>query len=564
MAKNMLRISDDVSFPLNAVTQTFAILGKRGSGKTNTSGVMTEQMIRAGLPVIAVDPIGVWWGLRHAADGKGPGLPVVILGGEHADIPLEETGGSVIADFIIEHRSPMVLDLGLFSKSAQRRFMVDFAERLYLKNREALHVVLDEVDTFCPQRIEHGGERLVGAINDIVRKGRARGLGVTLISQRPALVNKDVLTQVECLIAHRMTGPHDRDAIERWVEHNADKNQAKTVLASLQSLATGDAWVWSPGWLELFKRTHINLRETFDSSATPKAGDRVTAPKQAAAVDLEALRQKLTSTIEKAKADDPKELRRRIAELEKAQPKSEVKIERVEVPVISPEVAAGLQLVAKEIGEVAESLRATADEIANALKRMDVKLPVVALRPVVHSGPARPVLRPMPKLSTEPNGSASNGLSKCARELLRVLVQRGLIGSTDSHLSILSGYSIKSSGFSNAKSELRTKGFMATDFVGRMVATEDGFTHAGHIDPLPTGTALIEYWKSNLDKCPRMFLDALCKAYPRELTKEELSEATGYSMDSSGFSNGLSTLRTLELAQGRGSMKASDVFFEVS
>src|SRR5579884_67813 len=209
-----ITLSSDVRLPIDAVTQTFAVLGKRGSGKTNTSGVMTEQMIRAGLPVVAVDPIGVWWGLRYDADGKSPGLPVVILGGEHADVPIEESSGAVIADFVIEHRATAVLDLGLFTKGAQRRFMVDFAERLYLKNRDALHVVLDECDTFVPQRIDHGGERLVGAINDIVRKGRARGLGVTLISQRPALVNKDVLSQIECLIVHRMTGPQDRDAIE--------------------------------------------------------------------------------------------------------------------------------------------------------------------------------------------------------------------------------------------------------------------------------------------------------------------------------------------------------------
>ena len=244
---------------------------------TNTAGVLTEQLIKQGLPVVYVDPIGVVWGLRHSRDGKGPGLPVIILGGEHADVPLEETGGVVIADFVIEHRQPVVLDLGLFSKGAQRRFMVDFAERLYHKNRDALHVMLDECDTWVPQRAEHGAERLSGAINDLVRKGRARGLGVTLISQRPAIISKDVLTQVETLIAHRMTGPQDRDAIERWIEQNADRD-GDEVLSSLQTLGDGDAWVWSPSWLRVLKRTHISLRETFDSSATPKAGARVTGP----------------------------------------------------------------------------------------------------------------------------------------------------------------------------------------------------------------------------------------------------------------------------------------------
>jgi DNA helicase HerA-like ATPase len=189
MKKDTLQISATLSLPLEAVTQTFGILGKRGAGKTNTAVVVAEEMIRAGLPNVIVDPVGVWWGLRSSKDGQRKGLPVYIFGGEQGDIPLEETAGQLVADFIVETRQPVVLDVSTFSKSAARRFMTDFAERLYRQNRQAQHLTIDEADTFIPQRVEHGAERLVGAINDIVRRGRARGLGVTLISQRPALIH---------------------------------------------------------------------------------------------------------------------------------------------------------------------------------------------------------------------------------------------------------------------------------------------------------------------------------------------------------------------------------------
>ncbi len=52
--------------------------------------------------------------------------------------------------------------------------MTDFAERLYHRNRDPLHLVLDEADTFAPQRTDPGGQRLLGAIEDLVRRGRAR------------------------------------------------------------------------------------------------------------------------------------------------------------------------------------------------------------------------------------------------------------------------------------------------------------------------------------------------------------------------------------------------------
>jgi DNA helicase HerA-like ATPase len=46
------------------VTQTFAILAKRGVGKSYTASVMAEEMLKAGHTIIALDPTGAWWGLR--------------------------------------------------------------------------------------------------------------------------------------------------------------------------------------------------------------------------------------------------------------------------------------------------------------------------------------------------------------------------------------------------------------------------------------------------------------------------------------------------------------------
>ena len=84
-----LRISRDFGFPTEAVTETFAILAKRGAGKTYTAAVLVEELLKAGLHVVVVDPVGVWWGLRASADGAHEGLPIVVLGGEHGDVPLD-------------------------------------------------------------------------------------------------------------------------------------------------------------------------------------------------------------------------------------------------------------------------------------------------------------------------------------------------------------------------------------------------------------------------------------------------------------------------------------------
>jgi hypothetical protein len=532
-----LRLSPDVTLPTDAVTQTFAVLGKRGSGKTNTASVLAEQLIEAGLPVVYVDPIGVTWGLRHSRDGKSPGLPVIILGGEHADVPLEETGGAVIADFVIEHRQPVVLDLGLFSKGAQRRFMVDFAERLYLKNRDALHVMLDECDTFVPQRIDHGGERLVGAINDLVRKGRARGLGVTLISQRPALVNKDVLTQVETLIAHRMTGPQDRDAIERWIEHNADRDGAD-VLASLQTLEDGDAWVWSPSWLKKMVRTHINLRETFDSSATPKAGARTVTPKHAAEVDLGELRDKLAATIEKSKADDPRELKRRIAELEKRGP-----AKSVEVPALSKEqtkvladlrgILGGLKGCLPKLDEKLADLVLLHQSFNDDTMEMSARVEKLIANGVFTGPTTAPTLRygangvRKTVVAVERRPESYDGeLPKGERAVLTAVAQNP-DGAARNQISALTGY--KQQTRDAYISRLVAKRFVEAPHGELVRVTADGMGALGSsFEPLPTGAALIDHWKGKLPKGERQIFETLVDAWPEGVTREWLTEVTGF------------------------------------
>lgn len=526
-----IRLSPDVTLPVDAVTQTFAVLGKRGSGKTNTASVLFEQLVKSGQPAVYVDPIGVTWGLRHSRDGKGPGLSVIILGGEHADVPLEEGGGVVIADFVIEHRQPVVVDLGLLSKSAQRRFMVDFTERLYHKNRSALHVMLDECDTFVPQRIDHGGERLVGAVNDLVRKGRARGLGVTLISQRPALVNKDVLTQVETLVAHRMTGPHDRDAIERWIECNASGGD--DVLVSLQLLEDGEAWVWSPSWLKTLVRTKINLRETFDSSATPKAGARAAAPKHAAEVDLASLRAQLAATIERAKADDPRELKRRIAELEKqlkSQKLAPAEVRVVEKPVLTQKQVDDLAMAASKMDllgaqlsnaslDVGRVLRAFEDSRRATRSMQDVS----RVAPSVRSVPTLPAARPKP---TAPADESNGELPKGERAVLTAAAQYQ-DGADRNQISILTGY--KRQTRDDYISRLSRRGFVVAPPGGKVRATEEGVAAIGpSFEPLPTGAALIEHWKDKLPRGERAIFEVLVAEWPNAVPRDVIGEVTGF------------------------------------
>ncbi len=83
----------DTMIPSAALLQHVAILGKTGSGKTYTAKGLVEGVIDDKRRLAVVDPTGAWWGLRSSADGKAPGYPVIVLGGHHADAPLDNRIG---------------------------------------------------------------------------------------------------------------------------------------------------------------------------------------------------------------------------------------------------------------------------------------------------------------------------------------------------------------------------------------------------------------------------------------------------------------------------------------
>lgn len=111
--------------------------------------------------------------------------------------------------------------------------------RIYVRNREPLHLVLEEANEFAPEQNMPGDAAMLGAVQPVVRPGRIRGRGATLISQRSAAVSIGVLTQADVMIALRTTAPHDQKAIGEWIRAKGVEDQREPALSSLASLPTG-------------------------------------------------------------------------------------------------------------------------------------------------------------------------------------------------------------------------------------------------------------------------------------------------------------------------------------
>jgi DNA helicase HerA-like ATPase len=138
--------------PEAALHQNIAVLGKNGSGKTYAAkGSIVEPLLAQGRRVGIVDPTGAWWGLRSSSDGKGPGFSMLVLGGDHGDLPLPPNGGAAVARLLVEQGVNLVADTSQLTVGERTRWFTEFAGTLYRANKTPLHLILDEAHNFAPQ-----------------------------------------------------------------------------------------------------------------------------------------------------------------------------------------------------------------------------------------------------------------------------------------------------------------------------------------------------------------------------------------------------------------------------
>ena len=418
-----------LKLPINSATKTFAILAKRGAGKTYAAGVVAEEFAKNNIPFVVFDPIDVWWGLRFKSNGKDPALPVVIFGIEHSDIKLERGMGKQIAQAIVKDNISCVISTFGMPKTAQRQLITEFAEELLNINNTPRHIFIEEAHEFVPQRVGLDMGKCFNAVSNLVVMGRNRGIGVTLVNQRAATMNKDVLTQIDTLIALRNVAPQDRAALKDWVEYHAAEGDFEEFMRTLPSLPTGEAWVWSPEFLNYFGRIKIRQRETFHPDRE-KLGVSFEMP-SLSTLDVQ-------SFIEKFNSSKPVEV---------------TKADKFSKPLtITPSVSEELvvlrnkyesELMQRDI-ELRE-LRLTLEKLRNIL---GVQVANVA---------SSSVLSQVSTMWKEKLGTSMEG------KIFSFLLEKAPMKFTRPQIGTATGFSYSSGSFSNALSKLKVNGLVIRD-----------------------------------------------------------------------------------------------------
>jgi uncharacterized protein len=585
--------------PRAALDDRLGFIGTSGSGKTYNAGTAIEILLAVHhARGVIIDPLGVWWGLRLLADGKKPSnFNVVIFGGDHADLPLNEQAGALIGETAACMAESCIIDLSKMpSRSAERRFMVAFLETIYRKaGGEPFHLIVDEADLFAPQKPQAGDEVLLGHMENIVRRGRVRGFIPWLISQRPAVLNKNVLSQVDGLLAFKLTASQDRDALDAWIEGQADKAQGKAIKDALPTFKVGEGIVWLPSQ-GILDRKSFPPKVTFDSSRKPKRGEKLTNRKLKP-LDVGKLKDQLATVVEEAKANDPKELRKRIADLEAAAKKAPAidpkaveeaekrGFERGKEAVIKEAQRVGQAVVVSALTEMKARVNAMVDVIGLATEPVKeaidagVKTAKIAFPDVSGSvefkteclasspklgGYTRPPAPAKPGPVATADGSGS--VTPAKQRILDAIAWMASLGNphvAKDVVAFLADASPNSSAFANNLGALRSAGLIDYPSGGMLQLTEDGVAAANPPEAAPTHAAIMQKIGQKLAPAQMRIVSHAAHVYPNDWEKGALAEAIGASATSSAFANNLGRLRTLGLitypASGR--VRADDRLF---
>ena len=105
--------------------------------------------------------------------------------------------------------------------------------------------VFEECQDFVPQ---NGKPMSSQGVIRLCKLGRQYGYGVCLISQRPASVSKDALSQCSVYIIHNLINHRDLKAVEDQMGFGADREQVKKVLTDVASATQGEVICYSPSY----------------------------------------------------------------------------------------------------------------------------------------------------------------------------------------------------------------------------------------------------------------------------------------------------------------------------
>ncbi|MES3161477.1 MAG: DUF87 domain-containing protein [Halorubrum sp.] len=251
----------EISLPVvELLTGRGFITGKSGSGKSNTASVVAEKLLDSALGLLIVDVDGEYYGLKEEYEILHAGAD------DECDIVVSPEHAEKLATLALEQNVPIILDVsGYLEADTANELLLEVVKQLFAKEKrlkKPFLLVIEECHEYIP---EGGGMNETGKmLIKVGKRGRKHGLGIVGISQRPADVKKDFITQCDWLCWHRLTWDNDTKVAGRIL--------GSKYASAVEDLGDGEAFLMTD-WDESIRRIQFHRKETFDAGATPGLDD---------------------------------------------------------------------------------------------------------------------------------------------------------------------------------------------------------------------------------------------------------------------------------------------------
>ena len=236
--QNSVVFGKKINFPLKFLYQVIFVGGKRGSGKSWTAGVMMEELNRLGLQFVCFDALNAH---SHLSELNGV---ETITPAKNESINMQK-----FITKLKKGNSSLVINLSEIPLDTQHKLVAEYCESMLETDfsGNGVMTILEECQDFVPQL---GRPPSFNSIVRLCKLGRAKGYGVTLISQRPAAVSKEALSQASIYMIHNVINTKDLEAVREQLSFGTDKNEIRKITDGINYAAPGELVCYAP---EFFK-----------------------------------------------------------------------------------------------------------------------------------------------------------------------------------------------------------------------------------------------------------------------------------------------------------------------
>jgi len=525
---------------------------------------------------IIIDIEGEFASLREKFD--------YILVGKDGDIPINLRSSELLARRLLELNTSAIIDLYELKHNERKRFVKTFLDSMINSPKELWHpclVIIDEAHTFCPEA-KSGEAESSDAVKDLATRGRKRGFALVACTQRLSKLSKDVAAELNTKLIGRSSLDVDmkRAAFELGF---TDKND----ILSLRSINKGEFYAFGPALTNEVTKIKIDKVITIH----PEAGKTYKKTKPASSEKVRQVLEKLKDLPIEAEEElkTKEDLKRKIFELHKEN--IELKREKsIQKPAYDEKAMKhyyenGYNTAIKQTNErLPKIIQAIKLALSNTMfikQELEPNIKKLIENLSYAQGSVEGLINtiiPIPKIEEVYLSKGFGNFNKEAQSSvnidhdpkLQTISQPEIklrIGAmlmlkavamyhpnevSKNQVATLAGFSVSGGTFNTYLSELKRLDWinLQGDFIS---ITNEGLQNVGQVESLSTDPEkLIEMWCSKFREGVGKMLRVITACYPYRISKIELAEKSGFSVEGGTFNTYLSELRRNGLIKIKG------------